>query len=309
MNIATRMTMIVALLFAAAGTLFAQEETTTTAAARTATTETAAPAAETTTEAAAEPASRSSYEVRSRFTTLLRQSAPELVRILALEPSLLSNDAFLAGYPELARFVAANPEIRQHPRFYMAEFEVPTARRESLLEDFVEGLMAFLITGFIAFALAWFVRTVIEQKRWSRLSRTQSEVHNKILDRFGTTAELLEYIRTPAGTKFLESAPIPLHADPLHADRPARNLPMSRVLLSIQAGIVITAGAVGMLLVSGKFDPETNQSLSAMGVIGFCVGVGFVGSALVSLVLSRRLGVWEPPPAPPDALDDAGPVR
>ncbi|HJX29810.1 MAG TPA: hypothetical protein VJ885_18055 [Thermoanaerobaculia bacterium] len=38
-------------------------------------------------------------------------------------------------------------------------------------------------------------------------------MHNKILDRFNTTEQLLEYIRTPAGSKFLESAPIPLHVE------------------------------------------------------------------------------------------------
>ena len=43
-------------------------------------------------------------------------------------------------------------------------------------------------------ALAWLIRTLIEQRRWKQLSRTQSDVHNKILDRFNTTEQLLEYI-------------------------------------------------------------------------------------------------------------------
>jgi small-conductance mechanosensitive channel len=157
-----------------------------------------------------------------------------------------------------------------------------------------EALIIFATFLLVALALAWLLRTIIEQKRWSRLSRTQSEVHNKILDRFGTSEELLAYVRTPAGTRFLESAPIPLHAE-----RPAQGAPQSapltRVLWSIQIGVVVAVGSLGMLLVSIPFDGEGARALFVLGAIGFCVGVGFVASAAVSLVLSRRLGLWEPP--------------
>jgi hypothetical protein len=138
------------------------------------------------------------------------------------------------------------------------------------------------------------VRTIIEQKRWNRLSKTQAEVHNKILDRFGTTSELLEYVKTPAGTKFLESAPIPLHEEKV-----PQNAPLARVLWSIQIGVVLAVGALGMLLVSFRFEKESAQGLFAMGMIGFCVGAGFIASAIVSIVLSRRLGLWKEETAEP----------
>ena len=127
--------------------------------------------------------------------------------------------------------------------------------------------------------------------RWRQLSRTQSEVHNKILDRFGTSSELLEYVRSPAGTKFLESAPIPVRAE----EQPRPSAPQSRVMLSIQVGVVVTAAAVGMLLVSLRLD-EGADGLFALGAIGFCLGAGFIASALISLFLSRRLGDFENDP-------------
>ena len=46
-------------------------------------------------------------------------------------------------------------------------------------------------------------------RRWSRLSKIQTDVHNKLLDRFTSNEDLLAYIQTPVGRKFLESAPIP----------------------------------------------------------------------------------------------------
>jgi hypothetical protein len=98
----------------------------------------------------------------------------------------------------------------------------------------------------------------------------------------------LEYIKTPAGSKFLESAPIPLHDA-----KPAQSNPMSRIMWSIQIGVVIAAGGFGMVMVSFRLDHDPAQALLAMGSIALCVGLGFVASALVSLYMTRRLGSWQ----------------
>lgn len=261
-------------------TLAAQE--TTTAAPATTTTATSTT---TTQPAVAASASKpvTSEEVRSEFSELLRRSPSELPTILILDPTLLSDEAYLRRYPELAQYIADHPQVRHNPRYYLREFRIP-GERNGTLSDLMEGVTIFSTFLVIALAFAWLIRTLIEQKRWSRLAQTQSEVHKKILDRFGTSAELLEYINTPAGAKFLQSAPIPVHGDAV-----PQNAPVRPVLWSIQIGIVIAAAAVGMLIVSGRFTDETGQGLFAMGVIGLCVGAGFVGSALVSMFLSRRL--------------------
>jgi hypothetical protein len=247
---------------------------------------------------------QTSTDIQRDFSTLLRQHPPELATILTLDPTLLSNDAFLTGYPELSRFVAQHPEVRRNPRFYLSEFTQST-NRNSAMEDFLTGLAVFSVFLVIAVTFGWLVRTLIEQKRWNRLSQTQSEVHNKILDRFGASEELLAYMRTPAGTKFLESAPIPLRAE-----APAQNAPVTRILWSVQVGVIVVAAAIGLLLVSGHADPHDAPTLSALGIIAFSIGAGFIASAFVSLVMSRRLGLWQATPAAPpaDALDDV-PVR
>src|SRR5690348_11289853 len=244
MDVITRSILILALVLGIAGPLFAQEATTTattTAATTTAATETATGPNET----------RSSSEIRSDFALLLRERPPEVARILSLDPSLLSDEAFLGKYPEVRDFIAKHPEVRHNPGFYLENFSEPV-HRESLMGDVLQNLTIFAVFSLIAFALGWLVRTVIEQKRWSRLSRTQSEVHNKILDRFSTSNELLDYIRTPAGTKFLESAPIPLHTESA-----PQNAPLSRVLWSVQIGVVVAAASLGMILVSGRLEKES----------------------------------------------------
>ena len=305
-----RLTVLLMLLLVLATGAFAQE-TSTAATTATATAEETTPAEAATSTAAKETAAPiaelgpSSYELRNQFTTLMNRYPYELTQILKLDPSLLTNESFMSGYRDLDNFIDKHPEILRNPRFYLAEFPYPGQHNSTLLERVMEGILVASGFALATFAFAWLIRTVIEQKRWNRLSKQQSEVHNKILDRFGTSQEVLDYIKTPAGSKFLESAPIPLHAE----RRPSSPIsaPLSRIMWSIQIGIVIAIGALGMILVSFRFADETGQGLFAMGAIGFCVGIGFVVSAVVSMGLSRRLGIWEERSAPP--LDESGLVR
>src|SRR4029079_8697481 len=202
MTLATRTILILTLAVAIAGGVLAQPATTT-ATTTTTTTSTAAPPLEPT---------QPRQEVRDQFVQLLAQHPREVTPIVVLDPTLLSNDPFLARYPELAHFVAAHPEIRRNPHYVVQELPNPIAfRHHSAWQEAVEALGIGFVISLIAFVAIWLVRTLIEQRRWSRLSRTQAEVHNKILDRFGSTEELLAYIKTPAGLKFLEPAPIPRH--------------------------------------------------------------------------------------------------
>lgn len=232
--------------------------------------------------------SADSNELREDFSKLLRQRPSELATILVLDPTLLSNEAFLSGYPDLAKFVAEHPEVRRNPRYYLGEFAF---HERSAMNEISETVSVAVIFFAILIAAGWFIRTLIEQKRWTQLSRTQTEVHNRIIDRFGTSAEVLEYIKTPAGTRFLESAPIQLRAD-----APVQNAPLGRALWSIQAGLVAAAGALGLLIVNGRFSAEASHAFFAAGVIGICIGGGFIVSAIVSIVVSRRLGLWQAPP-------------
>ena len=60
----------------------------------------------------------------------------------------------------------------------------------------------------------------MENRRWNRIFRLQTEVHTKLIDRFGNNQELLTYMDTEAGKRFLEAAPIPVNFD--RTQQPAR---------------------------------------------------------------------------------------
>jgi hypothetical protein len=318
MTLIARTIFILMLILALAGKLVAQEEpapaespaattTTTTDATETAAETPTEEATEAPTEETGEPSADTRHlEVREQFTRLLDQHPNELWMILKLDPSLLNNDAFMSGYPEVRDFVTGHPEILKNPRFYLARFSSPADGRGAF-GDIVELLAVLGGISLAVVALTWLIQTLIEQRRWKQLSRTQSDVHNKILDRFNTTEQLLEYIHTPAGSKFLESAPIPLHVE-----RPASGRASTlatRILWSVQLGVVIAIVGLGMLVLSAVFEQESSQGLFALGAIALCVGAGFIISATVSLKLSRRLGLWEDGGAPPQPIDPTGSVR
>src|SRR5450759_4261870 len=56
-------------------------------------------------------------DTRDRLINLLRQYPPSLSEVLRLDPSLLTNEAYLAPYPALAAFLKQHPEVAHNPSF------------------------------------------------------------------------------------------------------------------------------------------------------------------------------------------------
>jgi hypothetical protein len=136
--------------------------------------------------------------------------------------------------------------------------------------------------------LGWLIRTLVDYRRWNRLTSTQTEFHTKLVDRFTANNDLLSYIQSPAGAKFLESTPIALDAAPR-----SMGAPLARILWSVQGGIVLMAAGIGLWVVSGQVGDDGAQPLHALGVIAIALGLGFVTSAIISFLISRRLGLIE----------------
>jgi hypothetical protein len=167
-------------------------------------------------------------------------------------------------------------------------------------DDVMTGVSIFVVMVALLGFFTWIVRTLIDYRRWHRLSRVQAETHTKLLDRFTANDELLAYVQSAAGSRFLQSAPIAL--DP---GARAMSAPLNRILWSVQAGVVLAAAGLGLYYVSGQIDPEVMQPIYTLGMFGLFVGGGFVVSALVSYGLSKRMGLLEPaaPQAPSGRLE------
>lgn len=231
---------------------------------------------------------------RNEFRELLFHFPPALREVLALDSSLLSNPAYLEPYPGVSAFLAAHPEIARDPGYYVGEYRPDRfTRRTPMMEMWMNvlgGLAAFTGFGMAIGLLVWLVRKLIDYRRWSRLAKVQAEVHAKLLDRMGTNEELMAYIQSPAGSRFLESAPIPLD----EGSRPL-SAPLGRILWSVQGGVILMAGGIGLWMVSLRLGEEASLPLQSIGILALALGAGFIVSAIISYVLSRRLGLLEVP--------------
>lgn len=235
------------------------------------------------------PVAQDAQETQQQLSELFQHYPPALRRVLALDPSLLSNPAYLAPYPALSAFFNTHPDVLRDPAYYVGRPDGPerditgTAR---VWEEMVTDVSVFAGFALAVSLIAWLIRTFIDSRRWNRLTKVQTDVHTKILDRLSSNDDLLAYMNSPAGSKFLESAPIVLDAGPRTV-----SAPLSRILWTVQGGVVLFAAGVGLEIVSRQLIYDAAVPIHALGILGMALGIGFILSAIISFMISRHLGL------------------
>lgn len=235
-------------------------------------------------------------QVRDQFMKVLQKYPPALGTVLKYDPTLITNDAYLAPYPLLVTFLAQHPEVRRSPAFYFEQVRTGDNGyyydyRSRSWDNLMEMSAVFVMMLTVAGALGWLVRTAVDYRRWGRLAKVQAEAHTKLLDRFTGNDELIAYVQSPAGRKFLQSSPISL-------DGGTRTMgaPLARIMWSMQAGVVLFAFGIGMNYVSRHVEPDHSDAVFMFSIVLLSLGVGFVASAAMSYFLSRRLGLMDSTP-------------
>src|SRR5919197_1437321 len=150
---------------------------------------------ESTATAEAATASASAFDarqLRQQLERLLDQYPPSLARVLRLDPTLLTNQAYLQPYPALASFISQHPEVPHNPAYFLARYEGdnfysrsdPKDRMFEVWKEAMTGVFVFVVFTAVAGALAWLIKTVIDHRRWTRMLKIQTDAHTKLLDRF-----------------------------------------------------------------------------------------------------------------------------
>ncbi len=240
---------------------------------------------------------RSAAETRESLEQLFEKYPPAVGRVFKLDPSLMSNPSYLAPYPMLSAFLTQHPEIVHNPGYFLDNvnnpdnyYNDPRRREREEMLAVLAGVGVFIAFLVIVGVVTWLIRLIVTHRRWNRLSKVQFETHTKLLDRFTSNDELLAYVQTPAGRRFLESAPIPVQ----DAQR-SMAAPLSRILWSVQAGIVLLVLGAGFLQVSRQFSDEPAHLFTVAGILSLAFGAGFIVSALAAYGISRKLGLLDPP--------------
>lgn len=249
--------------------------------------------------------------LQDQLLQFLRVS-PTLAEVVALDPSLLSNTEYVArSNPELARFLQEHPEIAKNPDFYLfnnlhGDNEPPSdalerrlwpqlsdSRGSAMETEILRSGIPFLVFVCILVALLWLTHVFLENRRWGRIFKLQTDVHSKLIERFGTSAEVLTYMGTEAGKRFLEATPI---AVGIERKQPVPS-PVARVLTPLQIGIVMALLGLGLIMLRHSIS-EGATALLIFGTIILMPGLGFIISAGITWILAWRLGLM--PHSQPD---------
>jgi len=242
--------------------------------------------------------------LQDEFLQELRLS-PTLAEVVARDPSLLSNAEYVnRNNPELGKFLQAHPEIAKNPDFYLfnnlhGEHEQPSESLERKLwpqmsqqessgidSELVHDGIPFLVFLCMLGAVLWLTHVLLENRRWNRIFKLQTDVHGRLIERFGTSQEVLTYMGTDAGKRFLEATPI---AVGFERSQPVPS-PVARVLTPLQIGVVMTLLGVGLLSLRHSV-PEGSTALLVIGMVVLMPGLGFIISAGITWGLARHLGL------------------
>ena len=243
--------------------------------------------------------------VRKQLFNLLRMS-PKLTQALSIDPSLLAYQEYVnRSNPELARFLQSHPEIIRNPEFYLfanlprgAGGNLPFFFQRTVWPEIGRDnspdrggdVIVFLVFLIISSAILWLLRMLLQNRRWNRIFKVQTETHAKLLDKLGGSQELFAYLETDAGRKFLEMAPMAAAME--SSQRQNLLNPVSRILAPLQLGAVATLIGIGLLVI--RHSLNDSGSLLLVGTIVLMLGIGFILAAGLSWILARRLGVIAP---------------
>jgi hypothetical protein len=143
-----------------------------------------------------------------------------------------------------------------------------------------EQITIAIFSVFFFCNVGWIGWVIISAIRRTKIARAQAEVQSKLLDKFGSSQELLAYMQTDAGQRFIqvESEPVP-----------TKN-PYTKILGSITVGTILSCLGIGLLLLAAVFNEDAPIIL---GTIAFAIGLGFLISSGLAYKLSKSWGLFD----------------
>src|SRR5689334_15043030 len=96
---------------------------------------------------------------KNELERLLEHYPPGLRGVLALDPTLLNNQSYLAPYPGLVTFLTAHPEVARNASFYIGDYRRSNQEHVSpgleIWRDVMQGLGVFGGFGMAIALLVW----------------------------------------------------------------------------------------------------------------------------------------------------------
>jgi hypothetical protein len=141
-----------------------------------------------------------------------------------------------------------------------------------------EVLTVAIVFGMVSW-VTWVIASTI---RRGHTARAVANLHSKLLDKCTSNQELLSYLESQSGRRFLESTTT------------SESNPSGRILNAIQAGTIAALAGGAMLIVrtEERLDWDGREFLVIFGSLLLAIGLGYLVSAAVSYVLCRSWGLF-----------------
>ena len=131
-------------------------------------------------------------------------------------------------------------------------------------------------------AFGWIVWTIATNIRRAKTARIVAELHGRFLEKCSTNQELIGYVQSDAGRRFLESA--------INAE----SNPAARILNAVQSGTILSLLGGAFVIVSRIYpDLESREMLVTVGYLVLALGLGFLVSSAISYGLCKSWGLLQ----------------
>ena len=145
--------------------------------------------------------------------------------------------------------------------------------------------MQIVISLALFLTIGWIFWIVITNIRRHKVAKIVGEMHNKMLDRFSSSQDLIAYLQTDASKQFLSMG----ESEPKN--------PYGRILGAAQIGAILSSLGVALLLLrlGAARDPQESgvPVLLLTGSVILALGIGFLAAAALSYRLSKSLGLFD----------------
>jgi hypothetical protein len=132
----------------------------------------------------------------------------------------------------------------------------------------------------IPWVLGWILRTYLNHVQFMKVLQLRAENNARMLDRFGSDAAFLDYLKSDAQQKMFE----------VRTPEPRMPAPYMRMLTTIQIAFLLLSAGGACLYIRGYMFEGDKDAFLFLGTIGVALGLGSLLSAAAAFVVARMWG-------------------
>jgi len=143
-----------------------------------------------------------------------------------------------------------------------------------------EAIAVTLIFVGIPTVLAWIIRTYLSHVQFMKILQLKAENNARMLDKFGSDAAFLDYLKSDAQQKMFE----------VRTPEPRMPAPYMRMLTTIQIAFLLMSAGAGCLYVRQYMFEGDKDAFLFLGSLAMALGLGSFLAAAAAFVVARMWG-------------------